>query len=84
MPPSSGVGLFVNTHNENMRLKFPVVIGYQSLSDLMEASGYFDSTKEQRSNGGYRWVYRSNRHLLMLPVTGSFRQSRILRIKPMS
>jgi hypothetical protein len=33
--------------------------GYQSLPDLMKASGYFDITKEELSNGGYRWVYRS-------------------------
>lgn len=32
---------------------------YQTLPDLMEASGYFDINKEELSNGGYRWVYRS-------------------------
>lgn len=33
--------------------------GYQTLPDLMEASKYFDITKEELSNGSYRWVYRS-------------------------
>jgi hypothetical protein len=33
--------------------------GYQKLPDLMEASEYFDITKEELKNGGYRWVYRS-------------------------
>jgi hypothetical protein len=33
--------------------------GYHTLPDLMEASGYFDITKEELSHGSYRWVYRS-------------------------
>jgi hypothetical protein len=33
--------------------------GYQTLPDLMEASEYFDITKEELNNGGYRWAYRS-------------------------
>lgn len=33
--------------------------GYKMLPDLMEASEYFDIIKEELSNGGYRWVYRS-------------------------
>lgn len=33
--------------------------GYKTLRDLMEASEYFDIIKEELSNSGYRWVYRS-------------------------
>ncbi len=33
--------------------------GYQSLPELMVASEFFDLAKENLSNGGYRWVYRS-------------------------
>ena len=33
--------------------------GYQTLPDLMEASEYFDITKEDLNHGSYRWVYRS-------------------------
>jgi len=32
---------------------------YQSLPELMVASELFDLAKENLSNGGYRWVYRS-------------------------
>lgn len=32
---------------------------YQSLPELMVASEFFDLAKENLSNGGYRWVYRS-------------------------
>ena len=33
--------------------------GYQSLPELMEAAELFDLAKENLSNGGYRWMYRS-------------------------
>lgn len=33
--------------------------GYQSLPELMVASEFFDLAKENLSNGGYRWMYRS-------------------------
>jgi hypothetical protein len=44
--------------------------GYQTLPDLMEASKYFDLTKEELNNGGYRWVYRSKP---ALAYTASYR-----------
>lgn len=37
--------------------------GYQTLPDLMEASEYFDITKENLNHGNYRWVYRSKPEL---------------------
>jgi hypothetical protein len=33
--------------------------GYRTLPDLMVASEYFDLTKEELNNDGYRWAYRS-------------------------
>jgi hypothetical protein len=44
--------------------------GYQTLPDLMEASEYFDITKEELNNGSYRWVYRSKP---ALAYTASYR-----------